>query len=86
MVKLIEDEPGDINVAGYFIALVSLTLFTAAITWYLLSYGLDDILQILSYPYSDYPVIVYTSGNFVSNTSLANNVHDCTYGRISWGL
>ena len=66
MVKLMKDEFDDLNIAGYFIALVSLTLFTAAITWYLFSYDLDDILQILSYPYSDYPVIVYTSGNFVT--------------------
>ena len=65
MVKLIEDEPGDINVAGYFSALVLLILFNVATTWYLFSYGLDYTLQSLSYPYSGYPVIVY------SNDSLA---------------
>ena len=65
MVKLIEDEPGDLNVAGYFIALVLLILFNVATTWYLFSYGLDYTLQSLSYPYSGYPVIVY------SNDSLA---------------
>ena len=52
MVKLIKDELDDLNVAGYFIGLVILTLFNVAITWYLLSYGLDDIFQMLSYPYS----------------------------------
>jgi uncharacterized membrane protein len=66
MVKLIKDEPGDINVAGYFIVLVSFTLFTVAITWYLLSYGLDDIFQMLSYPYSGYPVIVYSNGSLAA--------------------
>ena len=65
MVKLIEDEPGDLNVAGYFSALVLLILFNVATTWYLFSYGLDYTLQSLSYPYSGYPVIVY------SNDSLA---------------
>ena len=66
MVKLIEDEPGDLNVAGYFIGLVILTLFTAAITWYLLSHALDNFFQMLSYPYSGYPVIVYSNGSLAT--------------------
>ncbi|WP_024610121.1 hypothetical protein [Pseudoalteromonas sp. TB64] len=64
MVKLIKDEFDDLNIASYFIALVSITLFTAAITWYLFSYELEHILQTLSYPYSGYPVIVYSDGSF----------------------
>ena len=68
MVKLIKDELGDLNVAGYFIALVLLILFNVAITWYLLSYGLDDILQMLSYPYSGYPVIIYSNGSLALPT------------------
>lgn len=57
MVKTLKQRFSNID-ATFLIALVIAIALTILATWFMASYVLDEIIQGLLYPYSDYPVIV----------------------------
>lgn len=60
MVKSLKQRFSNID-ATFLIALVIAIALTILATWFMASYVLNEIIQGLLYPYSDYPVIVSSS-------------------------
>jgi hypothetical protein len=49
--------------SSFFISLLLITLLTIGMTWFITSYWLNEFVQGILYPYSDYQIIVSQFGN-----------------------
>lgn len=49
----------------FLLSFTAITLLTITMSWFIVTYWLNELIQATLYPYSDYPVVVYAVGEIV---------------------